>query len=86
MDSLPPLPVAHRIHTVIDYDRLLVLDAGRVVEFDSPYNLIEKEGGIFREMCTKSGNFAELHQAAKAKAETDEAVATGQRHSGHNFT
>ena len=69
MGSLSPLPVAHRIHTVIDYDRLLVLDAGRVVEFDTPYNLIEKEGGIFREMCMKSGNFAELQQTAKAKVE-----------------
>ncbi|KAL5520973.1 hypothetical protein ACEPAG_8895 [Sanghuangporus baumii] len=63
------LTIAHRIPTVIDYDRLLVLDAGRVVEFDAPYNLIRKEGGIFRGMCMKSGNFTELEQAAKAKAE-----------------
>ncbi|KAL5532471.1 hypothetical protein ACEPAF_6041 [Sanghuangporus sanghuang] len=65
------LTIAHRLRTVIDYDRLLVLDAGRVVEFDTPYNLIRKEGGIFRGMCMKSGNFTELEQTAKAKAELD---------------
>ncbi|KAF9234551.1 multidrug resistance-associated protein 5-like protein [Melanogaster broomeanus] len=53
------LTVAHRLRTVIDYDRLLVLDKG------------EKENGIFRNMCLKSGTFAELEAAAQAKAERD---------------
>lgn len=63
--------VAHRLRTVIDYDRLIVLDKGELVEFDTPLNLIEKEDGIFRNMCMKSGTFAELEAAAKAKAERD---------------
>lgn len=63
--------VAHRLRTVIDYDRLIVLDKGELVEFDTPLNLIEKEDGIFRNMCLKSGTFAELEAAAKAKAERD---------------
>ncbi|CAL1697425.1 unnamed protein product [Somion occarium] len=63
------LTVAHRLRTVIDYDRLLVLDKGELVEFDTPWNLIQKEGGFFRNMCLKSGTFAELEAAAKAKAE-----------------
>lgn len=46
-----------------------MLDAGRVVEFDTPYNLIRKEGGIFRGMCLKSGSFAELEESAWRKAE-----------------
>jgi ABC-type multidrug transport system fused ATPase/permease subunit len=58
------------LRTVIDYDRLIVLDKGKLVEFDTPYNLIQKEGGIFRSMCLKSGTFAELEAAAKAKADS----------------
>ena len=65
------LTVAHRLRTVIDYDRLIVLDKGELAEFDTPLNLIRKEGGIFRSMCLKSGTFAELEAAAKAKAESD---------------
>ena len=63
--------VAHRLRTVIDYDRLLVLDAGRVAEFDTPYKLIQREGSIFRGMCLKSGSFAELEEVARRKAEED---------------
>ena len=58
------------IQSVIDYDRLVVLDKGRIAEFDTPYNLIRKGDGIFRTMCLKSGMFSELEAAAKAKAES----------------
>ncbi|KAG8816885.1 hypothetical protein FRC17_000158 [Serendipita sp. 399] len=62
------LTIAHRIRTVIDYDRLLILDKGNVVEFDTPLNLIQKEGGLFRDMCLKSGMFSELEKMAKQAA------------------
>ncbi|KAJ7212815.1 multidrug resistance-associated ABC transporter [Mycena haematopus] len=61
------ITVAHRLKTIIDYDRLVVLDHGRVVEFDTPYTLIQKEDGVFRSMCLKSGSFGELEAAARAK-------------------
>jgi len=62
------LTIAHRLGTIIDFDRLIVLDKGHIAEFDTPYNLIQKEGGIFREMCIQSGTFTELEAAAKAHA------------------
>jgi len=43
------LAIAHRLNTIMDYDKVLVLDAGRVVEFDKPEVLI-KNGGIFAEL------------------------------------
>ncbi|KAJ7124701.1 P-loop containing nucleoside triphosphate hydrolase protein [Mycena filopes] len=66
------ITVAHRLKTIIDYDRLVVLDHGRVVQFDTPFNLIQREEGVFRGMCLKSGSFGELEAAARAKAEAQE--------------
>ncbi|EON64929.1 hypothetical protein W97_04163 [Coniosporium apollinis CBS 100218] len=48
------LCIAHRLKTIIGYDRILVMDAGKVAELDTPLALYEK-GGIFRGMCERSG-------------------------------
>ncbi|KAJ2613753.1 hypothetical protein H4S08_002033 [Coemansia sp. RSA 1365] len=58
--------IAHRLRTVIDYDRLLVLDKGKVVEFDTPWNLLQIPNGHFRSMCENSGELSYLLQSAKA--------------------
>ncbi|KAI9013950.1 P-loop containing nucleoside triphosphate hydrolase protein [Phycomyces nitens] len=63
------LCIAHRIRTVADYDRILVLDHGKVVEYDTPYKLMIREGGVFQSMCNRSGEYAELLAIAKAKHE-----------------
>ncbi|KAH3682616.1 hypothetical protein WICPIJ_006405, partial [Wickerhamomyces pijperi] len=47
------LCIAHRLKTILNYDKILVLDKGEVMEFDTPYNLF-KLGGIFSEMCDRS--------------------------------
>ncbi|KAJ6480257.1 P-loop containing nucleoside triphosphate hydrolase protein [Mycena sanguinolenta] len=44
------ITIAHRISTVRDYDRILVLDNGQVVENGSPKELLETPGGIFRRL------------------------------------
>ncbi|KAI9884586.1 MAG: hypothetical protein M1823_003635 [Watsoniomyces obsoletus] len=49
------LCIAHRLRTIIHYDRICVMDAGRIAELDTPLALFEKEGGIFRGMCERSG-------------------------------
>lgn len=44
------LTITHRIHTVMTYDKILVMDAGRVAEYDSPINLMKKNDGIFKNL------------------------------------
>jgi ABC-type multidrug transport system fused ATPase/permease subunit len=60
------LTIAHRIETIIDSDRILVMDAGRVVEFASPTELLESESGVFAQLCRQSGSasFSTLRAAA----------------------
>ncbi|KAH8810160.1 hypothetical protein DL96DRAFT_1716877 [Flagelloscypha sp. PMI_526] len=63
------ITVAHRLRTIIDCDRLIVLDKGKIAEFDTPLALIEKEGSIFRNMCLRSGSFQELLEKARESRE-----------------
>ncbi|CAH2237489.1 jg12822 [Pararge aegeria aegeria] len=49
------LTIAHRLHTVMDSDKVLVMDAGQMVEFDHPHMLLKKEGGILRGMVDQTG-------------------------------
>ena len=38
------------------------------MEFDTPWKLINKEGGVFRNMCLRSGEFGELERVARERA------------------
>nr|CAB3219633.1 multidrug resistance-associated protein 4 [Phallusia mammillata] len=49
------ITVAHRINTVIDSDRVLVLENGRVVEFDEPHVLLSNTDGAFSKMVESIG-------------------------------
>ncbi|PYI11617.1 ATP-binding cassette transporter protein YOR1-like protein [Aspergillus sclerotiicarbonarius CBS 121057] len=48
------LCIAHRLQTIIRYDRVCVMDQGTIVELDTPLKLWEL-GGVFRGMCERSG-------------------------------
>ncbi|KAJ6602805.1 ABC transporter [Mycena vulgaris] len=60
------LCIAHRLHTIIWYDRICVLDAGRIAELDSPMKLYAKNG-IFRSMCDESSISLEDITAARKR-------------------
>ncbi len=59
------LTIAHRLQTIIDYDKVLVLDKGNMIEYDSPWALIRQEGSIFHGMCEMSGDLETLIEGAK---------------------
>jgi len=56
------LVIAHRLSTIVDFDRILVMDAGKVVEFGSPRELMEIENGVFRSLVEESGERQLLEQ------------------------
>jgi ABC-type multidrug transport system fused ATPase/permease subunit len=49
------LTIAHRIKTVMDSDKILVLDHGRVVEFDAPKVLLQEESSLFYKLAKQAG-------------------------------
>lgn len=59
------ITIAHRLQTIVDYDRVLVLEKGEIVEFDDPWQLINKADGSFRSQCETSGDFDRLFELAK---------------------
>jgi ABC-type multidrug transport system fused ATPase/permease subunit len=68
------ITIAHRLQTIIDYDKVLVLDKGEVIEFGTPYELIKMQKGIFRGMCDMSGEGEQLRTLAKQAAEKKKLV------------
>ncbi|KAJ0062303.1 hypothetical protein NL108_007506, partial [Boleophthalmus pectinirostris] len=49
------LTIAHRLNTIIDSDRILVLEAGRISAYDEPYTLLQDHEGIFYKMVQQTG-------------------------------
>jgi ABC-type multidrug transport system ATPase subunit len=81
------LTIAHRLLSIIDCDRILVLDKGKIVEFDSPQALIESGGefaslvedtgpemaGLLRGIADGSRSLQEVYDTALAGAPEEDA-------------
>ncbi|XP_023212548.1 multidrug resistance-associated protein 4-like [Centruroides sculpturatus] len=74
--SCTVLTIAHRLHTIIDSDRVLVMDTGRLQEFDSPYALLKNVNGTFYNLIKKTGKTSmnELYKIAKDKYYAKESI------------
>ena len=66
-ESATIISIAHRLDTVIGYDKIMVVRDGQVEEFDEPAELLGKEGGSFASMVRETG--ATTEKALRAKAE-----------------
>lgn len=49
------ITIAHRINTILDSDKIVVLDKGRVVEFDAPAKLLQNESSWFHSLSKQAG-------------------------------
>jgi ATP-binding cassette, subfamily C (CFTR/MRP), member 1 len=44
------IAIAHRLDTILDFDRVVVMDAGAIVEMGEPTTLMKTEGSLFRNL------------------------------------
>lgn len=61
------LTIAHRLYTIMDSDRVLVMEAGQAVELGHPYELLQNPDGYFRRLVDHTGqtSAATLQAAAE---------------------
>ena len=59
------MTIAHRLNTIMDYDRIMVLDKGRLVEFASPEELLANTNSIFYGMAVDAGLTGDSKQDTK---------------------
>lgn len=70
------ITIAHRLNTIADYDTVIVMDKGKIVEVGSPFNLMTNQDtdqnitkkGTFADMVKSTGdNAANIFRIAKSK-------------------
>ncbi|GJF00392.1 ATP-binding cassette transporter [Phanerochaete sordida] len=58
------ITVAHRLQTIMDYDKIMVLDAGSLVEFDTPRALMQNQNGLLYALVEQSADKEMLYKTA----------------------
>ena len=54
MENSTVITIAHRIKTILNCDRVITLDNGEIIDFDSPKKLLDRKKGLFYELYNKS--------------------------------
>ncbi|KAI1286896.1 ATP-binding cassette sub-family C member 3 [Halotydeus destructor] len=63
------LTIAHRLNTILDYDRVLVMDKGSVSEYDSPKSLLDDENSAFHSMAKDAGLISSGEAGSKPESD-----------------
>ncbi|KAG2056217.1 hypothetical protein BDR06DRAFT_1006325 [Suillus hirtellus] len=67
LGNVTQIIVAHRLQMIIDADKIMVLDAGKLVDFSSPLELLQNEQGMLHALVKESGDKEALYTAAHGK-------------------
>ncbi len=60
------IAVAHRLRTIIDFDRVVVIDSGRIVEMGEPRSLFAKRG-VLNDMVMHGGDAWLIHEMSRIR-------------------
>lgn len=83
------LTIAHRLNTIMDSDKVLVMGAGEALEFDVPHKLLQNPNGHFTSMVRETGKNMEnkLREIAeKAYAEMESVIEIDNDETVHELT
>lgn len=54
------IAIVHKLHTILDFDKIAVMENGRIVEYDSPAALLSREGSAFKALYETFHHSAEI--------------------------